>query len=113
MISNKGTRPYTVVPGDVVRNARGHERIVRGVSQDASTGLTTHVTFAIMRKSWTNRPYTVLNYADLANYGYVPTGVRITEMTLLDKMLNTDIIKNRKKAFSCRLKARDVAGILR
>lgn len=72
-INNRGLWPFRVEVGDVIRSGSGDERVVRAVSHGVS-GLTTHVSLAIRRCSWTRRPFTVLNYCDLHRRGFLPTG---------------------------------------
>lgn len=106
-IDNKGHWPYTVSPGDVLEGKSGALRVVRKVTNGAS-GFTTYVTFAIMRCSWTRRPYTVMNYIDLKAHGFRPTGIRVKLTTKMDKELTKDILdKNRRKLYCW-----DVVGVM-
>lgn len=89
-INNRGLWPYTVQVGDVLVDAKGTMRIVRYATQGES-GYTTTVDLAILRCSWTRRPYTVLNYVDLKHRGFRPTGVRVNlAVREIDRMLAKD-----------------------
>ena len=85
-------------------------RIVRKVSMDkrkGRDGLIACVTFSILRCSWTHRPYTVISRSDLNWRGFTPVGVRVTNMTLMDKRLNAAILDLDNRRLSCC----DVRGI--
>lgn len=65
-------------------------RVVRAATY-GSSGRLHSVTFAILRCSWTGRPYTVVCRPDLKTRGFQPSGLRRSEMTLMDKRLNAAI----------------------
>lgn len=60
--------------GDVLLIGRKH-RIVRAVSYSRH-GCLKAVSLVILRRSWTNRPYTTIGRADLKTRNARPTGVR-------------------------------------
>lgn len=58
--------------GDILLSKNGVERVVRAVTH---RGETLHsVTFAILRRSWTDRAYTVIFRSELKERGFTPTG---------------------------------------
>lgn len=62
--------------GDILLSRNGAERIVRNVTYRKSSGLLWGVSLAILKRSWTNRPHTVLTRSDLSVRGFLPSGKR-------------------------------------
>lgn len=69
----------TLRAGDVLKGDGGILRIVRKLTRN-SNGALWGVTFAIRRRSWTNRAYTVVTANDLRQRGYRPVAVRVTTL---------------------------------
>lgn len=109
-VNNNNYWPYVVKVGDILRDAKGNERVVRRVSY-GSNGLPTYVTFSINRCSWTRRPYTVLLYTDLRRRGFVPTGRSVKRWTVFDQKLDRNIVhsgqRDVRELFCC-----DVVGVI-
>ena len=67
----------TLREGDVLLDAKGNYRVVRGVTY-RRPGYLWGVSFAIRRCSWTGRPLTVLYWTDLRHRGFTKVeGVRV------------------------------------
>jgi hypothetical protein len=92
-----------VKPGDVLQARSGLQRVVREVTR-YSNGDLRCLTFVIQRCSWTERPYTVINYNDLRYMGYEPVGVTVP---LDDQFQQALGMGNEKGSLSCC----DVRGI--
>lgn len=97
-------------PGDILRTPSGDLRVVRTVSKKAS-GFLWGCTFVIRRRSWTNRPYTVVTRCDLQQRGFKPTGHRYTfKAGTIDAEIYREI-KLRKMQSERRIFADQVRGI--
>lgn len=101
--------------GDILRTRNDDERVVRYISMnDKRPGLIRCVGFSILRRSWTNRAYTIKNRTDLKNEGYEPTGRRYRfRAGTLDTDLMHDLRYENRFLEDQRLKAKDVIGIIR
>lgn len=95
--------------GDVLKSARGSYRVVRRASHHED-GRLRSVTFAIRRRSWTNRAYTVMTASDLLTFGYQPVGARIKLTNEMDARLHKAIHDNELPP-NISLHAADVLGI--
>lgn len=85
--------------GDVLYSKSGTPRVVRSVSK--RRGFLGCVKFTIRKCSWTGRCYTVVSRSDLKWRGFTPSGVRKTEMTLMDKRINRAIIDYNYRKLDC------------
>ena len=88
-INNNGYWPFTVRPGDILRDANGVCRKVIEANTGRS-GYTTTVTFLIKRRSWTSRPITVLNYVDLKMRGFKPIENVRVPLTVLETLIQKE-----------------------
>ena len=108
MTNNNGHWPYRVDIGDILEDASGNLRTVVKASQGKS-GLTTYVCFPILRKSWTGRSHTCVDYQGLSARGFRPTGKRVSRITCLMARVAID-------AQTCpspsHIHAEDVIGVL-
>lgn len=101
-----------LVVGSVVRRGDSY-RVVRAITRyPASPGAVyppkLFVTFAIKRRSWTNRAYTVYNRSDLRTLAYVPTPAVLRLRSRRDRALAADI---RDKTRRHHLTPEDVRGM--
>ena len=107
MMNNAGTWPYIVKRGDILRDEKGTNRVVRSVTL-GKNGLPIFVSFAIRRCSWTRRPTTTLSYVDLKQRGFVPTGLSVKRWTVLDQNLDACIKNPDNRVLFCW----DVVGVM-
>lgn len=99
-----------VFPGDVYRVVREVSRWERvGRNTVRGQGPVRFVTFAIRRRSWTNRCYTLLTPTDLLLRGARPVGARIKLTGELDAKISAAIRQPCWEPFV--LRADDVRGI--
>lgn len=90
--------------GSVVRKGTMY-RVVRHVSRwKAKRGKKVHVyvTFAIRRRSWTNRPYTVYGVPELRRMDYIGTPTRVALRSPLDRELAANIADNHYRTLFAR-----------
>ena len=76
--------------GDVLLSKSGTLRVVRRVSYTRG-GFLGCVYFAILHCSWTRRPYTCINRADLNTMGFIPTGAKAMLRSKMDKAIEREI----------------------
>lgn len=76
----------SVKVGDVLRSASGTLRVVRSVARFKDGDLRS-LGFAIRRGSWTQRPYTIMNFTDLRQQGFTRIGANYSMRTELDRRL--------------------------
>lgn len=83
--------------GDILRSRSGTIRVVREVSYWKKSG-SEHlcVTFLIRRCSWTHRPHTIYDANLLKQYGFKPTGIRMSLKSQFDKAVEEEISRVRK-----------------
>jgi len=113
MIDNNGFWPYRVEVGDVVEDANGTQRTVISVTQGKG-GYSIYVGLPILRKSWTNRPYTTITYVDMQARGFKPVAKASRIPALMVRMIieaNQAAVHrlDRKR----HLFAQDTVGVLR
>jgi hypothetical protein len=56
--------------GDVIVSPKGDYRVVRYVSRHRRDGIIWGIALSIRRRSWTNRPYTMLTRTDIQVRGF-------------------------------------------
>lgn len=93
----------------VVREVSRWERVRRGVVREG-VGPLRFVTFAIRRRSWTNRAYTVYTATDLKVFGAQYVGVRIPLTGEMDQRI-AHCIHAKELPGSYSLTADDVRGV--
>lgn len=97
-----------VRPGDVLLH-RGSYRVVREVSRWG--GRLRFVAFAIKRRSWTDRCYTLYSANDLKTHGTRYVGARVKLDTEMDRKIHQSIT-GRELPPHFTLRARDVVGVV-
>ena len=93
----------------VVRKVSRWTRLRRGVVQEG-TGPLRFVTFAIRRRSWTNRAYTVYTASDLKVFGAKYVGARVPLAGEMDQRL-AHCIRAKELPGHYSLTAADVRGV--
>ena len=98
--------------GDVVRARSGTLRVVRSVIHSYKYGFVrVSVTFAIQRCSWTGRCYTTYTGNDLVQMGFRPTRAKWHLRTAIDRAIDEEIQKKKRRDHSIGLTCCDVEGI--
>ena len=94
--------------GDVLVSPSGDYRVVRKVTMRKS-GFIWGVSLAIRRRSWTNRPYTVMTRTDIQQRGFQLSHAKYRfKAGTIDVELYRDIVDH----FRQRLHACDVIGVV-
>lgn len=102
----------TLEIGDLVRLC-GRNRIVRDVTR--KDGRVRLITFSILRRSWTNKPFTVYSRVDLYGHLTVVQKGYGAERTDLEKRLQAFILKKDRPLadrMQPPIKAEDVIGVV-
>lgn len=97
----------TAKAGDVLLWPSGDMRVIRKVTVHTYRGRSEPrvrspiFDFAIRRCSWTERPYTVYQWAELVRMGVTALGVSVALDTKMDKQLLRDINTNDRSRLTC------------